>query len=62
MNTNSPTSNLIVVSNLTMALRVVDDGTVRFCSPLSREVSSGWVDAEYDIGIFAAGEYLLFSL
>lgn len=33
----------------------IEDGTVRFCAPASGDVRADWVDAAYDIGVYAAG-------
>ena len=33
-----------------------DGEIVRFCAPISKDTECEWVDAENDIGVFAAGE------
>lgn len=35
---------------------VLEDGTVRFCAPVSGDTLADWVDPAYDIGVFAAGK------
>lgn len=38
-------------------LRVLEDGTVRFCAPVPGNTLADWVDPAYDIGVFAAGKH-----
>lgn len=53
------THQFVIILSLIMTSSLpIEDGTVRFCAPVSGEVWGDWLDPEHDIGAFTAGKCL----